>query len=109
MAVLINLKSSKAILLLDDFGLENASLNLISIGLFDRVAVCESLLNDIQQLNCKIVVSAITALCGANNIDVIAKQSDCSADRRKSLQNLGFHYVQETNIKGFQSFSKAIS
>jgi diguanylate cyclase (GGDEF)-like protein/PAS domain S-box-containing protein len=106
---LINLKSSKVQLVLDDFGSETAALNLISMKLFNRIQVCESSLTEIYKPSTKIVLSAITALAKENDIAVVAKTSDHSKQIKSSLETLGIEFVQDTHAKTYQQFSQVLS
>jgi diguanylate cyclase (GGDEF)-like protein/PAS domain S-box-containing protein len=106
---LINLKSSKVQLVLEDYGSENAALNLISMKLFNRLSVCESLLTEIYKPNTRIILGAITALAKENDIAVVAKTSDHSKQIESSLESLGIEFVQDTQAKPYQQFSQVLS
>jgi diguanylate cyclase (GGDEF)-like protein/PAS domain S-box-containing protein len=104
-----NIKSSKVQLVLEDFGRENAALNLISMKLFNRLAVCRSLVTEVCKPNAKVILTAIAALAKENDIAVVAKTCDHSKQIKSLLEALGIEFFQDTQASTFQQFHQLLS
>lgn len=106
---LVKLKTSRVKLALDNFGIDNAALNLIPIGLFCKIFVCESLINEAHKQNTKIIIGAITALAKANGITTIAKLYKNTPQNALLLKELGFDCMQDISCVPNQDLVQQIS